>query len=107
MHFTTKREKQLADDVMELVQEIEDCQGTVKSSIKERAEEVRSLPVIDGLPKPSGGPVRKLPGIPGGPPIIRDDIPVIPPIQPSQPLDPNPVVAQCGACGLELHRVMH
>lgn len=34
-------------------------------------------------------------------------VPVIPPL-PDPPKDrgPNPVIALCGACGLELHRVM-
>lgn len=32
-------------------------------------------------------------------------VPVIPPRRPV-PLDPNPTVAICGACGLELKRVM-
>jgi len=37
------------------------------------------------------------------------DIPTIPPRGsgwPEPPHDPNPVVARCGKCGLELHRVM-
>lgn len=34
--------------------------------------------------------------------------PVIPPLDPNRvPMDPNPVVATCGACGLDLRRVMH
>lgn len=53
------------------------------------------------LPLP---PNRKLPGIPGGP----NELPIIPPLPPGQPsLDPNPMVAKCGACGIELKRVMH
>ncbi len=35
------------------------------------------------------------------------DVPVIPPLEgPDLPCDPNPVVAKCGQCGLNLHRVM-
>ncbi len=35
------------------------------------------------------------------------DLPVIPPLPPGFPNpDPNPPVAQCGECGLVLHRFM-
>ena len=35
-------------------------------------------------------------------------IPVIPPLPPEDPgpHDPNPVVAICGQCGLQIHQVM-
>lgn len=36
------------------------------------------------------------------------NVPVIPPLPPESPndMDPNPVVAICGQCGLNLRRVM-
>jgi hypothetical protein len=37
----------------------------------------------------------------------RLGVPVIPPIAPMPPRDPNPVIAICGECGLELRQVMH
>lgn len=42
-----------------------------------------------------------LPGVPTIPPLEPYVVPTIPPLPPA-PLDPNPVVARCGACGLEL-----
>jgi hypothetical protein len=33
-------------------------------------------------------------------------IPVIPKLPPQQPYDPNPTVAVCGECGLEIKRIM-
>ncbi len=39
---------------------------------------------------------------------MKKEVPIIPPLSPYEPdLDPNPVTAICGKCGLELHRVMH
>lgn len=39
---------------------------------------------------------------------VSREVPVIPPLPPGEPnLDPNPVVAKCGECGLEIRRVMH
>ncbi len=38
---------------------------------------------------------------------IPDPVPVIPPLSPGLPnTDPNPVVAKCGECGLELYATM-
>lgn len=43
-------------------------------------------------------------------PVWGREVPVIPPLPDSpfdSPLDPNPVVAICGKCGLHLRKVMH
>lgn len=38
----------------------------------------------------------------------KDDVPIIPPLPPGpNPVEPNPVVAKCGECGLEIRRVMN
>lgn len=40
-------------------------------------------------------------------PVAMPKVPVIPALPPSLPnVDPNPVVAQCGECGLMLRMVM-
>lgn len=63
-----------------------------------------------GFPVPGAGPCRMAVGhagrCSGG--CRRDAVPTIPPLPPSEPSpDPNPVVARCGECGLDLRRVMH
>lgn len=40
----------------------------------------------------------------------RTTVPVIPPLPPNvphAPVDPNPVVAICGECGIEIRQMMH
>ena len=88
--FTTRREKELAEGVIELERKLfEAIKVHCAPSKAALAREVIRLPVLDDFAKPC---------VP---------VPVVPPIQDQGPVDPNPVVAKCGACGMDWRQTMH